>query len=162
MHIAEGGDNTGFRIGGMSPVGVKPGLITKRTQYFGTFPVSGSQDGELSVFCSFDYVNSKSPLFITRNIHKPIDGDSEVIQCVFHAPSRRGEDPRLASDLNGYAINVGPESLDDNEDGKGGVPHMIGGIPFFTQNSWKYWIIYKARAISIFYNLRSQEKEIVR
>ena len=130
MHIAEGGESVGFRIGGLPPVNVSPKRITERTHYFGTFPISGDRDVELSIFCSFDYGSFTSPIFITRHIHKLIDEDSEVIQCVFHEPSPRGDNPRLASELRAYGINVGPEVLDDVEGERGGVPHMVGGIPF--------------------------------
>jgi hypothetical protein len=129
MQIAEGDSDTGFQIGGMPPVDVKPKLVTERTQYFGTFPISGIQDGELSIFCSFDYTDINSSFLITRHIHKPVDQSVEVIQCVFHPSSRQGKDSTLASDLNGYAVNVGPEAL-DIEDEKGWVPHKIGGIAF--------------------------------
>jgi hypothetical protein len=130
MHIVEGGESVGFRIGGMPPINVSPKRISERTHYFGTFPISGSRDVELSIFSSFDYVSFASPVFIGRHIHKLIDWDSEAIQCVFHEPAPRGDDPRLASELTGYGINVAPEFLDDIEDERSGVPHKIGGIPF--------------------------------
>jgi hypothetical protein len=129
MHIVEGGENAGFRIGGMSPISVYPERMTEQTHYFGTFPFSGDRDVELSIFCSFDY-NVASPLFITKHIHKPLDRDSDVIQCVFHQPSPRGNNPKLASEFEAYGVDVGPESVDEIEDERGGVPHKIGGIPF--------------------------------
>jgi hypothetical protein len=130
MHIVEGDASSGFRIGGVPPAGAKPEQANERTRYFGTFPISGGRDGELSIFTSFDYTNSASAVFVTRNINRPLDGNSEVIQCVFHKPSERGGDPRLASDLNDYSVAIGPELLDNIEDEKGGVPHKVGGIPF--------------------------------
>lgn len=65
MHIVGGGYVTEFRIGGIAPAGIEPKKITERTQYFGTFPISGSRDVDLSIFCSFDYVNAGSRFFIT-------------------------------------------------------------------------------------------------
>jgi len=132
MNITEGGGSEGFRIGGMPPINVEPKRITQWTHYFGTFPISVDRDREmeLSIFTSFDYIDVDSSLFITKHIHKPVDGDSEVIQCVFHAPSPRDNDPKWASELQAYGVKISSEILEDSEDQSRRVPHKIGGMPF--------------------------------
>lgn len=131
MHIGEGDGNTGFRIGGLPPIGLKPKLVSDLTQYFGTFPIFGDQDEELSIFVAFDYLNRDSPSFIANNLWKPLGEDVPVIQCAFHAHSKRSEDASLASEFNGCAVNIGPESMDSVENEPGESAHRIGGTPFF-------------------------------
>jgi hypothetical protein len=46
MHIAEGDDRKGFRIGGLPPVSAEPKLVNAFTHYFGTFPITDQRDEE--------------------------------------------------------------------------------------------------------------------
>ena len=135
MHIADDVSRAGFRVGGLPPGGVTPTFVNELTQYFGTFPITDSRDQEMSIFCSFDYLDPESANFITRNIEKPLDAGSEVIECVFHNPSMRSENSDLASELHAYSVSVGAQSIDDPENETCGVPHKIGGIAFLRNSS---------------------------
>jgi hypothetical protein len=130
MHIVEGDSSTGFRVGGLPPVGVKPSYTNELTQYFGTFPIAGHQEEEISIFTSFEYLDPDDPFFFTRHINKPLGAESEVLQCVFHKPEKRAKKSSFASELQGYAVKVDKESIDNPEDAASGVPHKIGGVPF--------------------------------
>jgi len=131
MRILEGDSSSGFRIGGYRPVGVQPRVTSELTRYFGTFPIRGHREEELSIFTGFKYSDPDDRLFLTKHIHRPLGAEDEVVQCVFHNPSNRGNDPRFVSELQPYAVGIGDESVLDPDDPKSGAPHIIGGVPFF-------------------------------
>jgi hypothetical protein len=132
MHLVEGETEIGFRVGGNPPVGVKPKHASDLTQYFGTFPITTTTDFELSVFTAFDYLSWKSPDSPTVNANIPLGSDSRVLQCVFHEPARRAKSSAMRSEIQGYTVKIDkPITTDLRSDPNRGVPHMIGGIPYY-------------------------------
>jgi hypothetical protein len=131
LRIARNDAATGGRIGGISPEGVEPAIKSEETRYFGTFPVDCAAEVEVSIFYRFNHFDPDDPFFITQNARMAIDSTSEVLQCVFHGRSQRSVKPAIASELNGYEVAIGGKSLDSIEDKGFGVPHKIGGVPFF-------------------------------
>lgn len=133
MQIVESSSEVGFRIGGTPPVGVKPTFRNDLTHYFGTFPITGYRYAELSIFCSFNYLDPSDPSFITRHTRRVIGSDSRVVECVFCKPAKRTRHSSIASELQGYTIRVGGERIDSLEnDLSSNAAHKIGGIPFLS------------------------------
>jgi hypothetical protein len=130
MRIVEGNSIAGFRIGGYRPIGVQPRITSELTLYFGTFPIRGHREEELSIFTGLKYSSPNDPLFLTKHIYRCLGAEDEVLQCVFHDPSNRGNDSRFASELQPYAVGIGDESVLDPDDPRTGAPHRIGGMPF--------------------------------
>lgn len=130
MHIAEGESETGLRIGGLPPAGVQPPEVNERTLYFGSFPISGRSELELSIFTSFHYLDYKHPDFFTYHTKKPLGADSRVLQCVFHEPAARASHSDIVSELQPYRVTHERERKGKAAAGSG-VPHMIGGSPFY-------------------------------
>jgi len=126
MQMVKGDNRSGFRIGGLPPVGVHPAFIHKLTRYFGTFPITGSEEVEMSIFTTFEDYDHDSPFYFSVFICALYRNDSKMFQCVFHKPSPRAKKSEIKSDLEGCVIEVGRESEDDE-----GSSHMIGGVHFF-------------------------------
>ncbi len=83
MNIAREDRTTGFRIGGLPPEAAKPSFVSAQTHYFGTFPITGEREEELSIFYSLNYLDVNDPAIITRNINRPLGRTQESLNVFF-------------------------------------------------------------------------------
>ncbi|HXI69685.1 MAG TPA: hypothetical protein VNN22_04935 [Verrucomicrobiae bacterium] len=123
------------KIGGYSPQGVEPPVITESTRYFATLKTGDAEQTELSLFISMDY-ELTSPNSLWKNQSMMHSKASPLVQFVFHKPLPRGENPRFASELSGLGLIIEEERADSDDPEKNIIwnHHKIGGYPFFARS----------------------------
>lgn len=132
LHIGDGSNETGSRLGGKSPEGVRPQLIQEITKYFLTVEISKDSGLELSIFLSFTFPD------MIKNRCRPFqNSDTKMVQIVLHGASRRSEGLELASELSAHPIfsATAKEDYIVDEDGERLVDpsHKMGGRVYSDQ-----------------------------
>jgi hypothetical protein len=117
---------TGSRIGGLPPAGIRPRAVGNWTQYFATLRIDDDADPgtELSIFLSAD-----SPAHLWDRRYRLVEDTDPAVQIVTHAAAPRAKSSRFRSDLSGRGLRIGEARPDDagNPDGDG----KIGGPPYY-------------------------------
>ncbi|MEZ5941473.1 MAG: hypothetical protein R3C18_08790 [Planctomycetaceae bacterium] len=131
LRIGDGESSIGSRLGGSAPEGVRPTRVTSATRYFCTIRIVEDPVQEITVFLSFDF----SCMFDCASI---VHESGDVVEVVTHGESRRGVDPKFASELTPHPIHHGQVSTDafSHERGIRRVrpSHKLGGSPFIQES----------------------------
>jgi hypothetical protein len=124
--ITAGNLQSGSRIGGLPPAGVRPRAVGAWTQYFATLAVDDDADPgtELSIFLS-----AESPAHLWDRRYRLIDETDPMVQTIAHVPAARAKSSRFRSDLSGHGLRLGAARADDagNPEGDG----KIGGPAYY-------------------------------
>jgi len=129
---------TGSRIGGDAPEGVRPEVVTSATRYLLTLALNEAR--EVSVFHSIDLDDETNPNNLYKNVSKLQPTESRVVQCVVHSPAARSSSTDLRSDLIGRALAIEPESPDILVEPGGDLllGSKIGGRPYYFYGTLSY------------------------
>lgn len=132
LTIIAADSDTGFRIGGNPPEGVRPSMVNDCTRYFATIPLGSASGVELSLFSSFadDY---EDPAWLDTNMCVLHSQKSSLVQFVVHSSARRAKRSRLKAEFGSHALRVEKERPDNQktESNRMWIHHKIGGFPFF-------------------------------
>jgi hypothetical protein len=125
--IGDGISETGSRIGGSPPSGIRPPTISASTRYFATIQISDAPVIELSIFLNFDFDEMLDGAGILHSSNR-------LVQLITHSESTRGDDSDILSDLSPHPIVHGKRSddwiVDDVGERHVRAHHKLGGRPF--------------------------------
>src|SRR5215472_4829074 len=129
---------TGSRIGGDAPEGVRPEVVTSATQYLLTLALNEVR--EVSLFHSIDFDDPSNANNLYKNVSKLQPTESRIVQCVVHSPAGRSSSAELRSDLIGRALVIEPESADVQVEPGGELllGSKVGGRPYYFYGTTSY------------------------
>jgi hypothetical protein len=138
IQISAEDSQTGSRIGGNAPEGVRPETETSATRYLLTLALN--EVTEVSLFHSIELDDGTNPNYLYKNVSKLQPPESRIVQCVVHSSAARSSSTDLRSDLIGRALVIEPESPDIVVEPGGELllGSKVGGRPYYFYGTLSY------------------------
>lgn len=128
--VACGPSESGPRLGGTAPEGVRPSVKTRDTRYLATIPLSDDGEIDVSFFLSLTFDE------MLRDAGRMYQG--AAIEPVTHSPRGRGRGDEFKSVLSPHPLDLGGARDDWSIEDGGEIiesGHKIGGRAYLIQST---------------------------